>query len=82
MPLVQILLNLPLLFWGFAVKTLFFVKKGLGGVYIRGLWRGLGRCFSQEGRARKQKFSAKRFPCYLRIQHKLWVNTWRRFREI
>jgi hypothetical protein len=82
MPLVQILLNLPLLFLGFAVKTLFFVKKGLGGVYIRGLWRGLGRCFSREGRARKQKFSAKRFPCYLRIQHKLWVNTWRRFREI
>ena len=37
MPVLQILLNLPFLLAGFLVKYLFFLKKGLGAIYLKGL---------------------------------------------
>ena len=37
MPLLQILLNLPLLMAGFAVKAVFFAMKGFGKEYIKGI---------------------------------------------
>ncbi len=41
MPAAQRLLNLPFLLAGFAVKAVFFTAKGLGKVYLKGLWEGL-----------------------------------------
>lgn len=80
MPLVQIFLNLPLLFAGFAVKTLFFMKKGMGPAYLRGLRKGVGLCFSEEGRAHKVHFRRERLLNYIIIQLELWRNIWYRFK--
>lgn len=79
MPFLQILLNLPLLLVGFFVKYLFFIRKGLGHIYRKGLWKGVCLCFRPEGRKHKQKFSWAKLPFYMRIQIKLWENTIHRF---
>lgn len=79
MPLLQIIMNLPLLVPGFLVKYLFFMKKGLGHTYRKGILTGIRLCQSEEGRRKKIPFSWKRLPNYIRIQWKLWSNTVRRF---
>lgn len=81
MPLLQIILNLPFLFIGFAVKTLFFIKKGMGYIYIRGLWRGIVLSCSREGKKKKFPFHGKYFPSYARVQFELWYNLIRRVTE-
>ena len=80
MPFLQILLNLPLLAAGFAVKTLFFCKKGYGGVYLKGLCKGIRLCASEEGRKHKVRFQAAHLASYVRIQMELWRNILYRFR--
>lgn len=57
MPLLQLILNLPFLLLGFLVKTLFFIKKGFGLLYLRGLWKGIRLSCSKEGRKHKIPFS-------------------------
>lgn len=74
MPFLQILLNLPFLFAGYLIKTLFFIRKGLGGVYVKGLIKGFRLCMSAEGKANKVCFQAKNLPAYVRIQWELWRN--------
>lgn len=75
MPLLQWLFNLPFLLIGFLLKALFFARKGYGGIYLKGLGRGLARCFSREGRANKVRFRMKHLGNYLRIQWYLYLNT-------
>lgn len=53
MPPLQILLNLPFLLAGFLIKFLFFLKKGYGPVYARGLWNGLRMCCLPAAKSRK-----------------------------
>lgn len=79
MPAAQIFLNLPFLLAGFAVKTAFFIKKGLGSVYLKGLGQGVILCLSENGRAHKLKFSKERLYSYVVIQLELWRNVWYRF---
>lgn len=74
MPLLQWLINLPLLLIGFLVKTLFFTLKGMGGIYIKGCFRGLKNSFTKEGRAKKVPFRFKNLGNYLKIQLELWWN--------
>lgn len=74
MPFLQILINLPFLLAGFLAKMVFFARKGLGGIYVRGLGRGLLLCASREGRAHRVRFRMKNLPHYLRIQLVLWKN--------
>lgn len=78
MPLLQILLNLPFLFLGFLIKTLFFTLKGLGLPYIKGCLKGLKRCFSVEGKKNKVSFKTSHLINYGRIQLALWLNMVRR----
>jgi len=75
MPLLQLLVNLPFLLFGFLVKTLFFIKKGMGGTYLTGLWRGFRRCLSRKGRKMHVTFRWKNLKNYLYIQWCLYVNT-------
>lgn len=75
MPILQIILNLPFLLAGFGVKTLFFLRKGMGGIYVRGLGEGFRLC----RRGRKVKFCWKNLPAYGKIQMELWFNTGKRF---
>ena len=75
MPFLQILLNLPLLAAGFGLKYLFFMKKGFGRTYAKGLREGFRLC--REGR--KVRFYWKNLPSYVKIQLELWINIAKRF---
>lgn len=80
MPPAQILLNLPFLLAGFFVKQLFFIRKGLGRNWFRGMVKGFYLCASREGQKRRVRFDKRRLPVYVRIQWELWRNIWYRFR--
>jgi len=77
MPFLQHLLNLPFILLGIMVKALFFARKGLGGVYIKGVCRGIALSCSREGRAKRIAFKMSHFRNYLRIQLELWQNLFR-----
>ncbi|MBQ7934211.1 MAG: glycosyltransferase family 2 protein, partial [Lachnospiraceae bacterium] len=77
MPLLQWLWNLPLLLLGFLVKFIFFTGKGMGKIYIKGLWKGLKRCCHAEGRAHKVHFQFCHLGNYLWIQILLYINLFR-----
>lgn len=75
MPLPQLVWNLPFLLVGFLIKLVFFCRKKMGGSYLKGLCKGLKRCRTREGRARKVCFRIENLPYYLRIQAELYLNT-------
>ena len=77
MPLLQTLVNLPLLLIGFLIKTLFFVKKGYGARYLKGLLKGFALSFSAKGREKHVPFKPERLGNYLRIEGELLLNTFR-----
>lgn len=79
MPFLQLLINLPFLIPGFLAKYLFFLKKGLGDTYRKGILKGVKRCTTQAGKSKKIRFRWKHFPNYIRIQWKLMINVVRRF---
>ncbi|MCR5511875.1 MAG: glycosyltransferase family 2 protein [Lachnospiraceae bacterium] len=81
MPLVQFILNLPLLLIGFLIKTLFFSLKLMGFTYLRGLLRGFKLCGKdiKNGHRNKVWFRPRYLGRYALIQFELWVNTVRRF---
>lgn len=75
MPLFQLILNLPLLAVGFAAKYVFFLKKGLGGIYARGIREGLRTCKTEN----KVSFTREQFPVCVKLQLELWKNIGKRF---
>lgn len=77
MPFLQLILNLPFLIPGFLVKTLFFCKKRMGILYVKGLLQGLKLSFSQKGRAKKVQFCRKHLGNYFAIQMQLYANLFR-----
>ncbi|NLL79549.1 MAG: glycosyltransferase family 2 protein [Clostridiales bacterium] len=81
MPFLQLVLNLPFLLCGHAVKYIFFLKKHLGASYRKGLAEGIALCFSQKGRAHKIKFQWKNTKHYAKIQWLLWKNVINRLTE-
>ena len=44
MPFLQLLINLPLILSGILIKSLFFLKKGFAGEYLRGIGAGITGC--------------------------------------
>lgn len=79
MPFLQMVLNLPFLLIGYLIKTLFFVKKGLGKTYVKGLAEGIKLALSQEGRRNKVRFSFAHLGNYCIIQWELWKGMILRF---
>ena len=75
MPWPQILLNLPFFLAGFGVKYVFFLRKGLGNTYRKGLLAGIRLC----SRDAKVKFCWKHLLSYGKIQLELWKNLGKRF---
>lgn len=75
MPPLQLLWNLPFLLLGFFVKTCFFIHKKMGMLYLKGLFCGLCKLFSEEGRKRRVRFRWKHLGNYLKIQGLLYLNT-------
>lgn len=74
MPLLQWILNLPCLLLGFLIKWLFFVRKGMGRTYLKGLGTGIKRCFTPLGRSHKVRFKWHNLWNYICIQWQLFVN--------
>lgn len=74
MPLVQLIWNLPFLIPGFFLKYLFFLKKGMGKIYLKGLRTGLKRLVSPAGRAHRVPFEPRHLRNYLAIQGQLYLN--------
>lgn len=70
MPLLQLLLNLPFLIAGFFIKTLFFIKKGEGTTYVKGLLKGISMCVH----GKKYPYKNRNLVNYIRIQLELWRN--------
>lgn len=81
MPLLQLIWNMPLLILGFSIKFLFFCRKGMGRIYLRGLRKGFDKIFSKTGRKRKIPFRMKRLGCYLRVQWLLYADLLRILKE-
>lgn len=75
MPILQIILNLPLLIIGFVIKTIFFAKKGFGITYIKGLGKGIQMSL----KTKKVKFQLRNIGNYVLIQLELWINIIKRF---
>ena len=74
MPLLQLIWNFPFLLLGFTLKWLFFCRKGMGRTYLKGVFKGIKRCMSLEGRSHKVKFLWKNLVHYLDIQWQLYFN--------
>ena len=68
MPLLQWIINLPFLLLGFTIKFLFFVKKRMGRIYLKGLWDGCRLSFGAAGRKNKVRFQAKNLWNYFKIE--------------
>lgn len=77
MPVIQWIMNLPFFFLGFFIKTLFFIRKRMGILYLKGLIKGLKRCFSPEGKKHKVKFRFRYLGNYLAVQWQLYLNVLR-----
>lgn len=78
MPLFQIFINIPFFLIGFFIKFLFFLKKGMGKEYLRGLFSGFHLYFSGGGKEKHVSFQCCNIGHYLRIQLELWVNILRK----
>lgn len=78
MPILQQLVNLPFLMTGFGIKTVFFVLKGYGKVYIRGLLEGISLGYSKSGRDKKVRFTIRELPNYISIELQLLAGIVRR----
>lgn len=73
MPLLQLILNLPLIAAGILVKLLFFVKKGFAGEYLKGICTGI----RSASKCKRVRFRMKHIGHYVRIQFALWANIFR-----
>lgn len=71
MPLLQIIINIPFLAAGFLMKLVYFLGKGYGKAYIRGLMKGI--LMSVHGS--KVVFEKAHMMNYVKIQWELWKNT-------
>ena len=78
MPLLQLIINLPFIVFGYLIKTLFFVLKGYGKVYLKGLLDGFKLYFSKEGHKNKVRFKLSNLKNYFIIEIELLVNIFRR----
>jgi len=78
MPLLQVIINLPFLLLGFLIKIAFFIKKGYGKTYCKGLLNGFKLYFSKEGRFHKVSFIFGNLKNYVVIEFELLWNMIRR----
>ena len=79
MPIGQIIFNLPLLLFGFGVKIIFFLCKGMGREYIAGIKNGFSLAAKAKAQDKKVPFKMRNLKNYLSIQFQLWINVVRRF---
>lgn len=69
-PIIQKIINFIFLFIGFAIKYLFFVRKGYGSLYLEGIKEGL----RNRKKLNKTPFLRKNWKNYFKIEWKLIKN--------
>lgn len=72
MPILQIIINFPALFAGILVKWLFFVRKGFGKVYLKGICEGIKTCRKN---CQKVRFRFRNMWNYIKIEWELICGT-------
>ncbi|MBQ3798578.1 MAG: glycosyltransferase family 2 protein [Butyrivibrio sp.] len=72
MPILQVLINLPLVITGILIKHIFYMKRGLGGAHIKGLTLGFSKIFKNSDR--KVRFGGRQILNCIRMQLELWIN--------
>ncbi len=80
MPNWQIIVNLPLFVIGYSLKVLFYILKGMGDTYIKGLSEGFKLCGSAEGKRQRQDFKQIGWSRCFKMEGELLANTFRRLR--
>lgn len=73
MPIIQILINLPTIFIGIIIKTLFYYKRDLGKEYMYGVIEA----FSNLNKVSKNKFKFKYAKNYVEIEVEMIINTFK-----
>lgn len=69
-PIIQKIVNFIFLFIGFAIKYIFFVRKGYGSLYLEGIKEGL----RERKKLNKTPFLSKNWKNYFKIEWKLIKN--------
>ncbi len=77
MPILQVIINLPLILLGIAIKHAFYCKQGLGKAHIKGLGMGISKIVDNADK--KVVFGRKELLGSLKMQLELWINLARRF---
>ena len=72
LPPAMLLLNAPFLMAGTVTKQAYFLQKGLGVDYLRGLLDGLHKI--RDNKDKKVRFQWAYLPQYLAFQAELWKN--------
>ncbi len=73
MPILMLLLNLPFLFIGYAIKTVVFHLRGFGAPWRKGMREGFALLSSMK----KPKFRLKHLPNYIWVEGSLIVSIFR-----
>ncbi|MEE3419716.1 MAG: glycosyltransferase family 2 protein [Lachnospiraceae bacterium] len=82
MPPFQIFLNFPFLFFGFAVKAVFFTRKGFGREYLHGILDGFRLSRRGKAEGRHVPYDPVNFPNYVKLQVEMWINMFRRLLNV
>lgn len=78
MPDWQIIVNLPLFVIGYSLKVSFYILKGMGDTYIKGMAEGFRLCRSALGKQHRLDFKQIGLMQCLKIEGELLKNTFRR----
>lgn len=73
MPWPQIILNIGFLAIGFLIKYIFFIRKGYGDLYLKGLKEGI----KNRNKIKKTEFKRNNLKNYFKIQWRLIINTFK-----
>lgn len=71
LPIPLKIINFIFLFFGFLIKYLFFLRKGFGPTYLKGLKEGL----NTKSKVNKVNFKKSNLKNYFRLEYKLIINT-------
>ena len=71
LPIPMKILNFIFLLLGFAIKYIFFLKKGFGSAYLEGIKEGL----QNKDKIKKVDFKRKNLKNYFKLEYKLIINT-------
>jgi GT2 family glycosyltransferase len=73
MPILQLAINAPLIILGGFIKYLFFLRKGLGSEYIKGIIEAIRSI----GKIKRVQYTSKHLINYVKIEVEMIVNTFK-----